>query len=99
MSESKSLRSLDELESLDDFLKEEGIYEEVLAQATKAVIAMQLQLAMKERKLTKSAMAKLMQTSRAQLDRVLDPDEFNVTLDTLARAAKVVGRELRVSLA
>lgn len=92
-------RQLDQLESLDDFLKEEGMHGELLARATKRIIALQLQLAMKERKLTKSAMAELMQTSRAQLDRVLDPTEFNVTLDTLARAAKVVGRELQIKLA
>jgi FixJ family two-component response regulator len=97
MSESNASR-LDEFDNLDDFLREEGIYDEVVAQAAKRVIAMQLQVAMRERKLTKSAMAKLMQTSRAQLDRVLDPTEFNVTLDTLARAAKVVGRRLRVDL-
>ncbi len=97
MSESKTSR-LDEFDSLDDFLREEGIYDEVVAQSTKRVIAMQLQVAMRERRLTKSAMAKLMQTSRAQLDRILDPMEFNVTLDTLARAARVVGRELRVDL-
>jgi len=98
MSESKTSR-LDEFDSLDDFLREEGIHDEVLAQATKRVIALQLQVAMRERKLTKTAMAALMQTSRAQLDRVLDPAEFNVTLETLARAAKVVGRELRIDLA
>lgn len=92
-------RRVEEFSTLDDFLKEEGIYEEVFAQATKAIIALQLREAMRERKLTKAAMAKLMQTSRAQLDRVLDPDEFNVTLDTLARAARVVGRELRINLA
>ena len=91
-------RNLTELDSLDEFLKEEGIYGELLARATKRVIALQLQAAVRERKLTKSAMAALMQTSRAQLDRVLDPLEFNVTLDTLARAAKVVGRQLRVDL-
>jgi antitoxin HicB len=99
MSESKDKRSLAELESLDDFLKEEGVHGELLARAAKRVIAMQLAIAMRERKLTKSAMADLMQTSRAQLDRVLDPNEFNVTLDTLARAANVVGRHLRVDLA
>jgi antitoxin HicB len=92
-------RRVEEFSTLDDFLKEEGIYDEVLAEAIKAVIALQLREAMRERKLTKSAMAKLMQTSRAQLDRILDPDEFNVTLDTLAKAARAVGRELRVSLA
>ena len=91
-------RPVENFSTLDDFLKEEGIYEEVAAEAMKRVIALQLQVAMKERKLTKTAMAKLMQTSRAQLDRVLDPGEFNITLETLAKAAKVVGRELRVTL-
>jgi hypothetical protein len=87
-----------ELESLDDFLDEEGIREEVTARAVKRVIALQLQEAMKERRLTKAAMAKLMDTGRAQLARVLDPAEFNVTLDTLSRAARVVGRKLKVEL-
>ena len=85
-------------EMLDDFLDEEGIREEVTARAIKRVIALQLQEAMRDRKLTKAAMAELMETSRAQLARVLDPEEFNVTLDTLTRAAKVVGRKLRVEL-
>jgi len=85
-------------ETLDDFLDEEGIREEVTARAIKRVIALQLQEAMRERNLTKAGMAELMETSRAQLARVLDPEEFNVTLDTLARAAKVVGRKLRVEL-
>ena len=87
-----------EFDTLDDFLDEEGIREEVTARAIKRVIALQLQEAMRERKLTKAAMADLMETSRAQLARVLDPEEFNVTLDTLTRAAKVVGRKLRVEL-
>jgi antitoxin HicB len=91
-------RSLSELSSLGDFLREEGIEQQVTARAVKRVIALQLQEAMKTRKLTKAAMAELMETSRAQLARVLDPAEFNVTLDTLARAAKVLGRELRVEL-
>ena len=97
MSEFKKSR-LEEFDTLDDFLKEEGIYEEVVERAIKRVVAFQLQLAMKERKLTKSAMAGLMQTSRAQLDRILDPDEFNVTLETLARAARVLGKDLHISL-
>ena len=95
----KTLRSLVGLTSLDDFLDEEGIREEVTARAVKRVIALQLQEAMKARSLTKAAMAQLMETSRAQLDRVLDPDEFNVTLDTLSRAARVLGRKLKVELA
>ncbi|MDR7116866.1 hypothetical protein [Caulobacter sp. BE254] len=87
-----------EFETLDDFLDEEGVREEVTARAIKRIIALQLQEAMRDRKLTKAAMADLMETSRAQLARVLDPEEFNVTLDTLTRAAKVVGRKLRVEL-
>ena len=97
MSEFKKSR-LEEFDTLDVFLKEEGIYEEVVERAIKRVVAFQLQLAMKERKLTKSAMAGLMQTSRAQLDRILDPEEFNVTLETLARAARVLGKDLHISL-
>ena len=91
-------RSLPELESLDDFLREEGVAEEVTARAIKRVIALQLQEAMTARHMTKAAMAEQMETSRAQLARVLDPNEFNVTLDTLARAAKVLGRSLKVEL-
>jgi antitoxin HicB len=84
--------------SFDDFLKEEGIYEEVTARAIKRVIARQLDALMREQHLTKSALAKRMQTSRAQLDRLLDPDNESVTLGTLARAAQAVGRELRMEL-
>jgi len=86
------------LTSLDDFLEQEGIRAQVDAIAVKRVIALQLQRAMEERHLSKSAMAKLMDTSRAQLERVLDPSAYNITLDTLTRAAKVVGREIRVQL-
>jgi antitoxin HicB len=92
-------RDLAELESLDDFLTEEGLLEEVTIAAVKRVIALQLQEAMKARKLTRAAMAQMMDTSRAQVARVLDPDEFNVTLDTLSKAAHVVGRRLKVELA
>lgn len=84
--------------TLDEFLDEEGIREEVTARAIKRVIALQLQQAMAEQKLSKARMAELMETSRAQLARILDPEEFNVTLDTLARAAKVLGRRLSVEL-
>lgn len=85
--------------TLDSFLKEEGVLEQFRAAAVKEVIAWQIQQAMKKRKLTKNKMAELMQTSRAQLDRLLDPEQGNVTLDTLHRAAHVLGRELRVELA
>jgi DNA-binding Xre family transcriptional regulator len=84
--------------SLDDFLDEEGIREEVTARAIKRVIALQLQQAMIDQKLSKARMAELMETSRAQLARILDPDEYNVTLDTLARAARVLGRRLSLEL-
>lgn len=98
MAEEAAKRSLSELSSLTDFLREEGIEQEATARAVKRVIALQLQEEMKARHLTKAAMAELMETSRAQLARILDPTEFNVTLDSLARAAKVLGRSLKVEL-
>lgn len=98
MSATDNIRPYEGLTSLDDFLDEEGIREEVTARAIKRVIALQLQQAMVEQKLSKARMAELMGTSRAQLARILDPEEFNVTLDTLARAAKVLGRRLSVEL-
>jgi antitoxin HicB len=84
--------------SFDDFLKGEGIYEEVTARAIKRVIARQLGVLMQEQGLTKSELAKRMETSRAQLDRLLDPENESVTLGTLTRAAHVVGRNLRMEL-
>jgi DNA-binding Xre family transcriptional regulator len=84
--------------SFDDFLKDDGLYEEVTARAIKRVIARQLDALMEEQRLTKSALAKRMKTSRAQLDRLLDPENESVTLGTLARAAKAVGRQLRMEL-
>jgi antitoxin HicB len=84
--------------SFDDFLKEEGLYEEVTARAIKRVIARQLDALMRDQGLTKAILAKRMRTSRAQLDRLLDPDNESVTLGTLARAAQAVGRHLRMEL-
>jgi DNA-binding Xre family transcriptional regulator len=84
--------------SLDDFLKDDGLYEEVTARAIKRVIARQLDALMREKHLTKSALARRMQTSRAQLDRLLDPDNDSVTLGTLTRAAHAVGRNLKMEL-
>jgi len=84
--------------SFDDFLKEDGIYEQVTARAIKRVISRQLDALMRDQGLTKSALAKRMQTSRAQLDRLLDPKNESVTLATLARAARAVGRQLRMEL-
>jgi antitoxin HicB len=84
--------------SFDDFLKEDGIYGEVTARAIKRVLARQLDAVMKHEGVTKSELAKRMQTSRAQLDRLLDPDNESVTLGTLTRAAHAVGRQLRLEL-
>ena len=83
----------------DDFLKEEGIYEEVSARAIKRVLARQLDALMVDQKITKAELARRMKTSRAQLDRLLDPQNASVTLATLTRAAHAVGRNLRVELA
>ncbi len=84
--------------SFDDFLKDEGLYEEVTARAIKRVIARQLGAQMQRHGLTKAAMARRMKTSRAQLDRLLDPENESVTLGTLTRAAHAVGRKLRMKL-
>ncbi len=84
--------------SFDDFLKDTGIYEEVTARAIKRVIARQIGVLMKDQQLTKSALARRMRTSRAQLDRLLDPENESVTLGTLTRAAHAVGRRLRMEL-
>ena len=84
--------------AFDDFLKDEGIFEEVQAGALKKVVAHQLGEAMKAQNLTKVAMAKRMKTSRSALDRLLDPNNASVSLDTLTRAAAAVGREIRLEL-
>jgi hypothetical protein len=84
--------------SFDDFLKEEGLHEQSTATALKRVLAWQLAEEMKRRHLTKATMAIRMKTSRAQLDRLLDPDRTGVSLETMQRAALAVGRELRVEL-
>lgn len=83
--------------SLDDLLDEEGVRAEFEARAVKEVIAWQLQAAMKEQAISKVRMAAMMGTSRAQLNRLLDPEQ-DVTLSTLTRAAALVGRTLRVEL-
>ncbi|MFN3497631.1 MAG: helix-turn-helix domain-containing protein [Pannonibacter indicus] len=83
----------------EDFLKEEGIHEEATEQAVKRVLAFQLAEAMKAQKISKVEMARRLQTSRSQLDRLLDPDNDSVTLAVLSRAARIVGREIRLELA
>jgi antitoxin HicB len=67
--------------TLDDFLKEEGIYEEATTAAIKQLIAWQLAAEMKKKSITKKRLAELMHTSRTQIDRILDPDEGNVTIE------------------
>lgn len=84
--------------TLDSFLEEDGVLAEFQARAIKEVIAWQLAEAMKERKLTKTALAALMGTSRTQVDRMLDPADGNVTIETLQRAAAVVGRRVQLAL-
>ncbi len=85
-------------QSFDDFLKEEGRFEESTNQAVKRVLAYQLAAAMQEQQLTKVAFARKLKTSRSQLDRLLDPENTKVTLDALTRAARAVGRELQLEL-
>jgi|HubBroStandDraft_5_1064220.scaffolds.fasta_scaffold220349_2 antitoxin HicB len=84
--------------SLDSFLKEEGVLEETRAIALKDAVAWQVQQAMEKEKITKVEMAKRMHTSRAALDRLLTPGNASVTLQTLTRAARAVGRDLRIEL-
>jgi antitoxin HicB len=83
--------------SIDDFLKEEGVFEEAQAQAIKEVVAWQLAEAMKERKISKNRMAMLLKTSRSQVDRLLDPKN-DITLSSLQRAAAMVGRRVSIEL-
>lgn len=84
--------------TLDSFLEEEGMLAEFQAKAIKEVIAWQLAEAMRERGLSKSRLATLMHTSRTQVSRLLDPNDGNVTIETLQRAAQLVGRRVEVQL-
>ena len=84
--------------SLDDFLQEEGHLEEARIVAVKRVLAWQIEQVMKEQSLTKVEMAKRMGTSRTQLDRLLDPENDKIQLDTIQRAASAVGKELKLEL-
>lgn len=84
--------------SFDSWLREEGIHEEVTASAIKRVLARQVETAMKEKNFSKAEMARRMHTSRAALNRLLDPENDAVTLSTLQKAATVVGRQIRLEL-
>ena len=94
----KKMRSTDDLTTLDNFLKEEGKLEEFEAIAVKEVLAWQIAEAMKARNLSRTRLAERMRTSRSQISRLLDPKDGNVTINTLQRAAKIVGRTLRLEL-
>ena len=83
--------------SVDDFLKEEGIFEDAQAQAVKEVVAWQLAEAMKKKKLSKTKMAALLKTSRTQVDRLLSAKD-DITLSSLQRAAAIVGRRVTIEL-
>jgi len=83
--------------SVDDFLKEEGIFEEAQAQAIKEVVAWKLAQAMKKKKVSKARMAALLKTSRSQVDRILDPKR-DITLSSLQRAAALVGQKVVIEL-
>ena len=84
--------------TFDSWLREEGLYEEVSATAIKRVVARQVETAMRQKGLTKAEMARRMHTSRAAIDRLLDPANDAVTLATLHKAAAAVGREIRLEL-
>lgn len=83
---------------LDNFLREEGLLEEVEAVAAKRVLAYQISEAMKDQDLSKAAMARRMGTSRSSLDRLLDPEVPSVTLLTIERAAHVLGKRVRLQM-
>ena len=83
--------------SIDDFLKEKGIFDKAQAQAVKEVVAWQLAEAMRKKKISKARMARLLKTSRTQVDRLLDP-RSDITISSLQRAAATVGRRVRIAL-
>jgi predicted XRE-type DNA-binding protein len=100
MNVKKNRRKMDHSGStFDSFLEEEGIQEEVEAVAIKRVLAWQLSQAMQEQQKTKQAMAKQLHTSRSQLDRLLDPSNVSVTLDTITRAATALGKRVIIRVA
>src|SRR5688572_14603762 len=84
--------------SFNDFMKDEGLDQEASAVAIKRVLAWQLENAMAKEGVTKNEMARRMRTSRSQLERILDPDNDKIQLDTAFKAARVLGRELKLEL-
>ena len=98
MKKKKPPRSTKKLTTLDEFLKGEGKLEEFEAVAIKEILAWQIAEAMRAQKLSRKRLAERMNTSRSQISRLLDPRDGNVTLATLQRAARIVGRKLRLEL-
>jgi DNA-binding Xre family transcriptional regulator len=94
----RTSRAAADLSTLDDFLKDQGKLEEFQAVAVKEVLAWQILEAMKAKNISRKGLAERMKTSRSQISRLLDPKDGNVTLTTLQRAAKMVGRSLRLEL-
>ena len=94
----KATRSPANLSTLDDFLEEEGKLEEFQAIVIKEILAWQIAEVMKANNISRSGLATKMGTSRSQIGRLLDPKDGNVTLSTLQRAARMVGRSLRLEL-
>ena len=84
--------------NFDDFLKEEGLYDEVQAVAIKKVLAYQVQKELEKKCMTKLELAKKMCTSRSSLDRLLDPENTSITLKTLVKIAHVLGKEIKLSI-
>lgn len=83
----------------DEFMQEEGFREQATAQAIKRVVSWQIQKAMKAKNLTKTELAARMGTSRAALDRLLDDKDTGLTLTTLDRAARALGKRVKIELA
>ena len=82
--------------SFDDFLAEEDILEEVSAKAHKRLLVLQLVDIMKETNISKALLAKRLQTSRSQVDRLLDPNNTSITLESLERLARAIGKQLKI---
>ncbi|QLI06230.1 transcriptional regulator, XRE family (plasmid) [Candidatus Campylobacter infans] len=87
-----------ELNSFDDFLKRDGTFDEIQSYAIKKVITYQLQNEMKNQKITKTKLAQLMNTSRASINRLLDPSNKSLTLNTLECATRVLGKQLSINI-
>ncbi|MEN9867755.1 MAG: hypothetical protein RL748_3345 [Pseudomonadota bacterium] len=84
--------------NFDDFLKQQGMFDEVTAKALKRAIAEQLREGMQEQNITKVAMAAKMETSRTQVDRLLDPDNLRIQFDSLVKAATAIGKHVEIRL-